>query len=121
MDLGENPSPFFCHARKNSTGYDLSDTVFHDMLILSFGGEVCKLRKLLIADSSEIFTGALTAALGDRFDIHVCGDGPSALDALQQEQPDILILNLLLPYKDGLTFCRKALISLRSFWQSPCI
>ena len=73
------------------------------------------MRKLLIADSSEIFTGALTAALGNRFDIHVCGDGPSALDALQQEQPDILILNLLLPYKDGLTLLQE------SCYQPPII
>ena len=61
------------------------------------------MQKLLIADSSEVFASALTAALGDQFDIRVCADGPSALHLLQLEQPDILIINLMLPYKDGLT------------------
>ena len=61
------------------------------------------MRKLLIADSSDVFTGALASALGNRFDIRICADGPSALELLQQEWPDILILNLMLPYKDGLT------------------
>ena len=61
------------------------------------------MQKLLIADSSDIFTSALAAALGDQFDISICGDGPSALERLQQNTPDILILNLMLPYMDGLT------------------
>ena len=85
------------------------------MLTLSFKGVVCKLIKLLIADSSEIFTDALTAALGNRFDIHVCADGPSALEALQREHPDVLIINLMLPCMDGLTLLQQ------SCYQPPII
>lgn len=61
------------------------------------------MQKLLIADSSDIFISALAAALEGQFQIQVCSDGQSALELLQQEQPDILILNLMLPHKDGLT------------------
>ena len=60
-------------------------------------------QTLLIADSSEVFSSALASALGDRFDICICADGPSALNHLQQKHPDILILNLMLPYMDGLS------------------
>ena len=67
------------------------------------------MQKLLIADSSKIFTSALAAALGDRFEICVCGDGPSTLAALQREAPDILIINLMLPYSDGITVLRESL------------
>lgn len=66
------------------------------------------MRKLMIADSSDIFTGALVSALDGQFDICVCADGPSALALLQQEHPDILILNLMLPYKDGLTLLQES-------------
>lgn len=65
-------------------------------------------QKLLIADSSEVFASALAGALGGRFDIRICADGLSALELLQQEKPDILILNLMLPYKDGLSVLQEA-------------
>lgn len=66
------------------------------------------MQKLLIADGSDIYTSALAAALDGQFQICVCNDGQSALELLQQEQPDILILNLLLPHKDGLTVLQQS-------------
>lgn len=66
------------------------------------------MQKLLIADSSEVFVNALTSALRSQFDIFICTDGPSALESLQQIQPDILILNLMLPYQDGLTVLQES-------------
>ena len=65
------------------------------------------MQKLLIADSSSIFTSVLEAALEDQFQIITCADGETALELLQQEQPDILIINLMLPYTDGLTVLQK--------------
>lgn len=61
------------------------------------------MQKLLIADSSEIYTAALASALGGQYHLFVCHDGDTALELLRQETPDILILNLMLPHKDGLT------------------
>ena len=61
------------------------------------------MQKLLIADSSDIFTSALESALREQFQVITCADGNSALELLQSHKPDILILNLMLPYKDGLT------------------
>ena len=61
------------------------------------------MQKLLIADSSDIFISALVASLQGQFEICVCTDGQTTLEQLQQEQPDILILNLMLPHTDGLT------------------
>lgn len=61
------------------------------------------MQKLLIADHSSVFASALEAALRDRFQIVTCTDGKAALALLHQYQPDILILNLMLPYMDGLT------------------
>lgn len=61
------------------------------------------MQKLLIADSSDIFISALETALKGQFQIITCADGNTLKELLVREQPDILILNLLLPYVDGLT------------------
>ena len=61
------------------------------------------MQKLLIADSSDIFISALETALKEQFQIITCADGNTLKELLVREQPDILILNLLLPYVDGLT------------------
>lgn len=66
------------------------------------------MRKLLIADSSEIFLTALEAALQDRFQIRTCADGVTLEQLLREYQPDVLILNLLLPYQDGITALQKS-------------
>jgi len=66
------------------------------------------MQKLLIADSSEIFTSALAAALQDQFQVITCADGKTAQDLLQEYKPEILILNLMLPYVDGLTLLQKS-------------
>lgn len=61
------------------------------------------MQKLLIADSSDIFMSALEAALREQFQVITCADGDTLLDLLPRCRPDVLILNLMLPYKDGLT------------------
>ena len=66
------------------------------------------MQKLLIADGSVIFSSVLANALQDRFQITVCADGKTALELLQKEQPDALILNLMLPHTDGLTVLQKS-------------
>ena len=61
------------------------------------------MKRLLIADSSELFAVTLKEVLGAEFDIRCCVDGETALELLLNFQPDYLIINLQLPYKDGLT------------------
>ena len=66
------------------------------------------MRKLLIADSSEPFTDALEAVFQSEFDLQICQDGETALEMLLTFQPDVLILNLMLPFKDGLTVLQES-------------
>lgn len=66
------------------------------------------MRKLLIADSSEPFTDALKKVFQNEFDLHICHDGETALEMLLDFRPDVLILNLMLPFKDGLTVLQES-------------
>lgn len=60
------------------------------------------MQKLMIADASEPFSDALVEIFQNEFELRVCHDGDTALELLQSFQPDVLILNFCLPFKDGI-------------------
>lgn len=64
--------------------------------------------KLLIADMSEEFTGAVEKILHNEFEMKICQDGETALELLHDFKPDVLIIHLLLPFKDGLTVLQES-------------
>ena len=66
------------------------------------------MKRLLIADSSEPFTAALVDAFSYEFETRVCEDGETTLELLLSFQPDLFIISLQLPYKDGLTVLQEA-------------
>ena len=66
------------------------------------------MRKLLIADSSEALCMVLTDALQNTYQIRTCQDGITALELLRIYEPDVLILDLLLPRLDGITLLQMA-------------
>lgn len=66
------------------------------------------MRRLLIADASKVFTDALEEIFRNEFELHICHDGETALEQLLCVKPDVLVLNLMLPYKDGLTVLQES-------------
>lgn len=64
--------------------------------------------KLLVADMSPEITDALERALGSEFEMEVCHDGETALEQLHYFRPDALVMNLMLPFKDGLTVLQES-------------
>ena len=66
------------------------------------------MQKLMIIDGSEYFVAALEDALADEFHISSCCDGEAALDLIQRICPDILVINLSLPHKDGITLLQQS-------------
>ena len=65
------------------------------------------MRKLLIADCNEEYRTALAAALCSKYHVLCCRSGSEALALLQQEHPDIFVLDLMLPELDGLTLLER--------------
>jgi two-component system response regulator (stage 0 sporulation protein A) len=71
-------------------------------------GEECMehATTVFIADSAEDFCTGLTAALQRTTGFHVVGttqDGESAIHAILEKKPDVLVLDLMLPKKDGIS------------------
>ena len=66
------------------------------------------MRKLLIAENSEAFRYALEKTFENEFEIRTCQDGEAVLELLSTYRPDAMILNLMLPVKDGLTVLQES-------------
>lgn len=61
------------------------------------------MQRLLVVDMSREFTDAVAREFRGIFSVQACHDGTTALELLRQTQPDILLINLSLPFTDGLT------------------
>lgn len=68
------------------------------------------MRKILIVDDHEDIRRflRLTLELANAFEIHEAVDGPSALAAAAELQPDVLLLDIMMPGPfDGIETCRR--------------
>ncbi len=63
--------------------------------------------KLLIAVHSDILAGSIARAMPKGWDICICHDGIAASELLRTQKPDALIIDLRLPYKDGLAVLKE--------------
>lgn len=64
------------------------------------------MRRLLIAESTEIFGKALKKQLQDRYLVQLCRNGAAVLDLVSSFDPDILLIDLRLPGEDSLSVLR---------------
>lgn len=64
-----------------------------------------RLRRILCVEDDTDIQMILEMALADLggFDLHLCSDGASARIAVQEQQPDLILLDFLLPDTDGPT------------------
>ena len=72
---------------------------------------------VFVEDEPEV--GALIAAYLGKHDMDVVVEprGDRAEEVIAREQPDLVLLDIMLPGKDGMTLCR----DLRSQWQGPIV
>ncbi|MDX6286594.1 MAG: two-component system, OmpR family, response regulator MprA [Frankiales bacterium] len=63
---------------------------------------------MLVVDDDPALRSALSRALElDGYRVHVAGNGKAALDVLPQLQPDVVVLDVMMPYVGGLEVCRR--------------
>ena len=66
-----------------------------------------KKKLVLLVDDTESNIDVLVGILGDNYDISVAMDGPTAIESAQQEHPDLIILDVMMPGMDGHEVCRR--------------
>ncbi|MHA3977942.1 phosphate regulon transcriptional regulator PhoB [Halovulum sp. GXIMD14794] len=64
--------------------------------------------KILVVEDEEALSHLLSYNLGkEGFDIAVCADGEEALIAIDEEKPDLILLDWMLPNVSGVEICRQ--------------
>ena len=64
--------------------------------------------RLLLVDDEENLRSMLEAALRHSgFDVHPVSDGRSAIDAVPEVKPDLIVLDVMLPDLDGFDVCKR--------------
>ncbi len=65
-------------------------------------------RHLLVVEDDPTIAAAVTSRLrAEGFAVTQVGDGPAAVRAAHAEQPDLVVLDVMLPGLDGLEVCRR--------------
>jgi DNA-binding response OmpR family regulator len=60
--------------------------------------------RILLAEDELALGSIIQESLESReFSVRLCGDGQAAWESYQQEKPDVLVLDVMLPKKDGFT------------------
>jgi two-component system, OmpR family, response regulator RpaA len=63
---------------------------------------------ILAVDDDQDVLGTVERVLRrENFDVTTVNSGPKALDYLQNAQPDLMILDIIMPEMDGITVCRQ--------------
>lgn len=74
-------------------------------------------RILLVEDDEELSALVSEYLVDHGLDVEVVSDGAIAEQAAQRHQPDLIILDAMLPGKDGLEICR----DLRAWYEGPIL
>ena len=72
-------------------------------------GDVMDTRKVLIAEDDPSVRKAVQRVLElEKYDVTAVNDGQAALEALTNKKFDLAVLDVMMPFADGLTVCREA-------------
>lgn len=62
---------------------------------------------VLVVDDTETNIDILMDILGDDYDIIVAMDGEGALEAVAEDTPDLILLDIMMPEIDGFEVCKR--------------
>ena len=64
--------------------------------------------KILVVDDDHVFVEATRAVLESKnYQVSAAFDGDEGLQKVQTENPDLIILDIIMPTKDGFTVCEE--------------
>lgn len=62
---------------------------------------------ILIVDDTETNIDILIDIFGEEYDVAVAMDGEGALEAVDEDTPDLILLDIMMPGIDGFEVCRR--------------
>ncbi len=64
-----------------------------------------QMRKLLIVDDDDTIREALRGVFAADYEVHFATDGLEALEQVREVQPDLVLLDIMMPHMDGFQAC----------------
>lgn len=64
-------------------------------------------HNVLIVDDVKTNIDVLLETLGDEYEVSVAMDGPSALEYIYEDPPDLILLDIMMPGMDGYEVCKE--------------
>ncbi len=68
--------------------------------------EEANVRKVLIVEDDKNINNLMGLSIGKGYEISQIYDGGEAIAAIRQKRPELVVLDLMLPHKDGLDICQ---------------
>ena len=66
-----------------------------------------RIAKIFVVDDTETNIDILLETLGDTYDVSVALDGLTALEDIPEQEPDLILLDVMMPDMDGYEVCRR--------------
>ncbi len=66
-----------------------------------------KKQTILVVDDTEINIDILLEILSNDYNVHVATDGESALNSVEKFQPDLILLDIVMPVLNGFDVCSR--------------
>ena len=65
-------------------------------------------QRIVVADDDPIVVRFLSAVFqGEGFEVRTAEDGEKAIQVIREFKPDLIILDLVMPYRDGFEVCQR--------------
>src|ERR671918_2887743 len=66
------------------------------------------MQRIVVIEDEDVIASAVAVRLrGEGYEVGVASDGRTGIELVEQETPDLVILDLMLPGLDGLEVCRR--------------
>jgi len=63
--------------------------------------------KILVVDDDPVFVEVTKTVLEKQYEVVTAGDGDEGLLKAQSEKPDLILLDIIMPMKDGFHVCKQ--------------
>ncbi|MBF0377859.1 MAG: two-component system response regulator [Desulfamplus sp.] len=73
--------------------------------------DINRKSKILVVDDNEFNIHLIASILKDKYTLNVAMNGKDALKSVQQDKPDIILLDVMMPVMDGYEVCRELKIN----------